>query len=61
MRHHAADEVLPLLSLCLDAVVHKSNTNVPEVPVFPKLLALLSCACGCAHIPEQGHFNLCCF
>jgi len=44
--------VLPLLSLLLEAVVRRSDTNVPEVPVFPKLLVLLSCACGCAYIPE---------
>lgn len=60
-QHPVVDKVLPLLSLPMDAVAHKSNTNVPEVPVCPKLLAPLCCACGCAQVPEQGHVSLCCF
>lgn len=60
-QHDAAGEVPPLPSLSPEAVVHKSNRNVPEVPVFPELLAPLSCVCGCAHIPEHVDFNLCCF
>lgn len=60
-QHRAVGKVLPLLSLLGEAVVDKSNTDVPEVSVCPRLLALLGCARGCAPIPEQGHFNLCGF